>query len=241
MEHDPDVRPSEAIGRNMTFLEIWRERFSKKGPRFESHLREVRELAGLTPEDLAEYCQVSVETITLIEDAKYEPSVVLAEHLASRLNTTVESLFIAYPPSASLSSDSEERLWSQLRRITLWYFYSLLAISLIGANILFQLNEEDAGIAVFALWALGAVAFLIGLSRIPGYWRYSRQQMRAALSKRRFWFAVIGAPIFFATFMVITTRSHDSWQRQILSFFFYAIFWGGWMYWLVYRKVKPKK
>jgi putative transcriptional regulator len=226
----------------MTFVEIWKKRFGKKNPRFECHLREVRELAGITTQELADHCLVSVETIELIERAKYEPSVVLAEHIASQLHTTVESLFTAHPPIPPLSADSEERLWSKMGRVCLWCFFGLLAISLIGANILFQVpNEENAGIALFAIWALGAIAFLIGASRIPGYWRFSRRRNRESTPKRLFWFRVFGTPILFATTMVITTRSNDSWQRQILDFMFYAVFWGGAMYWITFRKVKPKK
>jgi putative transcriptional regulator len=226
----------------MTLIEIWRKRLGKRGPRFESHLREVRELAGLSTQELADQCQVSVETIELIENLKYEPTVVLAEHLASRLNTTVESLFTAYPPTAVISADFEERLRSEVRRVGLWCFIGLLAIALIGANIMFLFtNEGDAGIAVFVLWVVGDIAFLIGVSRISGYWRFSRQRNIASTPKRLFWLRVIGAPIFFATFMVLTVGYHDSIQKKILSFFFYAIFWGGWMYWIQYRKVKPKK
>lgn len=225
----------------MTFSEFWKARFGRKGPRFESHLREKREEAGLTPQDLADHCQVSVETIELIEDARYEPSVVLAEHLARRLDTSVESLFTAHPPTDTLSVDSEERLRAQLGRVGLWCVYGLLAVSLIGANILFQFtNEEDAGIAMCILWVVGDIAFLIGVARISGFWRFSRQRMRASRSKRVFWIQVIGAPILFATFMVFTTATHDPWQRRALSFLYYAVLWGGMMYWFQYRKSKPK-
>jgi putative transcriptional regulator len=227
----------------MSFKEFREKRFGPKGPRFECSLRELREEAGLIPEELAEHCKVSVETIILIEEAKYEPSVVLAVHIVERLNTTVESIFTAHPPTTPFSADFEERLRSQNRRVGAWSFFVLLTLSLIGANILFKFtNEEDAGIALFALWAVGDIAYLIGVTRIPGFWRFNRQRNRIANTKRIFWLRVIGSPILFATIMELFNVNQDhTWQRRLLSFLFYAIFWGGWMYWVQYRKVKPQK
>jgi putative transcriptional regulator len=227
----------------MSLKEFWEKRFGPRGPRFECHLRELREAAGVSVEALAEHCKVSNETITLIEDARYEPSVVLAEHIAGRLNTTVESIFTAHAPFAPFSAGFEERLRSKHRLVGAWSFFILLSVSLIAANILFQYTtEEGAALALGALFFLGDIAYLIGVTRIPGYWRFNRRINRTRNTKRNFWIAVIGSPILFATIMELFNVNRDhTWQRRILSFLFYAIFWGGWMYWVQYRKVKPKK
>jgi putative transcriptional regulator len=229
----------------MSFKEFREKRFGPKGPRFECHLRELREATGLTPEELAEHCKVSVETITLIEDAKYEPSVVLAEHLASYLRSSVESIFIAHPATLTRSAGFEERIRSQNWRVGFWCFYGIIVGSLIGAWVLTNYtNEQNAGIALFAIWGIGAIAYLIGVYLIPGFSRFTRQSNRAIAgrSKRNFWIAVIGCPILFAAFMEAFNVNQDhTWQRRILSFLFYAVGWGGWMYWVQYRKVKPKK
>jgi putative transcriptional regulator len=225
----------------MSLKEFWEKRFGPRGPRLECHLRELREAAGFTPEEIAEHCKVSVETITLIEDARYEPSVVLAEHIASYLNTNVESLFTAHSPFAPFSAGFEERLRSQNWRVGSWCFFILLAISLFGANILLQFtNEQGAGLALGALWALGSIAYLIGATRISGNWRFLRQRNRATSSRRTVWYRVLAGAIFFATLMVLTTDTHDSWQRRILRFLFLAITYGGAMYWMSYRKSKSK-
>lgn len=64
-------------------------------PRYDirSHVREHRQRAALTQEDLAERVGVSRQTILAIERGNYTPSVALAILLARALGTTVESLF----------------------------------------------------------------------------------------------------------------------------------------------------
>lgn len=64
-------------------------------PRYEirSRVRELRLLAGLTQEDLAERIGVSRQTVLAIEKGNYTPSVALALRLALVLETTVEALF----------------------------------------------------------------------------------------------------------------------------------------------------
>jgi len=226
----------------MYLIDVCKERFGKQPPRFESHLREVRELAGLNQGHLAEYCQVSIETIELIENSKYEPSVVLAEHLARCLNTTVETLFTAHPPTGVLSGDSEERIRSQLGRIGLWSSYGMIAASLIGAAILaFLANEQVAGIAVFVVGMLGYIIFLICLGKISGYERYSRRKMKAYGSKFLFWYRLIWTPLIMASAMTLTSKIIHSWQSGIILFLCYALAFGGGFFLLEYRKLKPKK
>lgn len=219
----------------MSFRIFWNRFLGRTAPRFDSHLREVRESAGVSVEELASHCRVSDQTIELIEDARYEPSVVLAEQIARRLNTSVESLFTAHQPTPA---PEEERLKLKLGRAGLWGFYLVIFGSLIAANIFFFEDHEIAGEALGAVWAVGAIFFMILASRIPGFWRFQRQRNRTQ-PKPVYWFAVIGSPILFATLMqFMPSHEGESPAKRIASFFFYAIFWGGWMYWLQYRKVK---
>ena len=58
-----------------------------------SLLKEVRQRASVTQEQLAEAIGVSRQTIISIERGNYTPSVVLALKLAHHFNTPVENLF----------------------------------------------------------------------------------------------------------------------------------------------------
>ena len=59
-----------------------------------NHIREKRKEAGLSQEELASRCGVSRQTITAIENNKYDPTLSLAFALARELDTTVDELFI---------------------------------------------------------------------------------------------------------------------------------------------------
>ncbi len=56
-------------------------------------LKEVREKAGLTQEQLAEKVGVSRQTILFLEKAQYNPSLRLAFGISRALKTPVEKLF----------------------------------------------------------------------------------------------------------------------------------------------------
>lgn len=64
-------------------------------PRHEirSHVREHRQRAGLTQEELAERIGVTRQTVLSIEKGNYTPSVALALRLAGVLGAPVEALF----------------------------------------------------------------------------------------------------------------------------------------------------
>ena len=59
----------------------------------ENKIREMRREKGLLQEQLAKKCGVSRQTINAIENNKYDPTLVLAFHLARELGTTVDALF----------------------------------------------------------------------------------------------------------------------------------------------------
>ncbi len=223
----------------MTIREFWKLRFRDREPRFESHLREKREGAGVTVQELADFCQVSRETIELIEEAKYEPSVVLAEHLSRRLDVSVESLFTAHAPAPVRSADFEERLYLNTRRAGYWSYFGFFALSLLAANVLFQYtNDEIGGMVISGIWAVVTIAFFIAVARIPGYWRYLRKRNREGTPKKIFWMQIIVSPIIFATLMELMSEKNHSLNHRVLSFLYYALLWGGLMYWLKFRKSK---
>lgn len=47
----------------------------------------------MTQQELADKCEVSRQTINMVENNKYDPTLRLAMNLAINLNTTVENLF----------------------------------------------------------------------------------------------------------------------------------------------------
>ena len=60
-----------------------------------NHIRELRKSAKLSQEELAKLCKLSRQTITAIENDKYDPTLQLAFDIASVLDTTVDGLFIS--------------------------------------------------------------------------------------------------------------------------------------------------
>lgn len=58
-----------------------------------NHVKPLRKAMGMSQIDLAKGCQVTRQTISAIENNKYDPSLLLAFNLASMLNTTVDELF----------------------------------------------------------------------------------------------------------------------------------------------------
>ena len=59
-----------------------------------NRIKELRKAAGYRQEDLAAAMGVSRQTIIVIENDKYNPTLELAMKLARHLDTTVEQLFI---------------------------------------------------------------------------------------------------------------------------------------------------
>jgi putative transcriptional regulator len=58
-----------------------------------NRIKELRKLAGLRQEDVAEKTGVTRQTINAIENDKYSPTLELAMRLAKLLHTPVESVF----------------------------------------------------------------------------------------------------------------------------------------------------
>ena len=59
-----------------------------------NRLAEIREKHGIKQEDLAYELEVSRQTISSIENGKYNPSIVLAFKLARYFEMSIEDIFI---------------------------------------------------------------------------------------------------------------------------------------------------
>jgi len=59
-----------------------------------TRIKEFRARYDLTQEELAKQVGVRRETIVFLEKGKYNPSLKLAHHIATVLETTIEELFL---------------------------------------------------------------------------------------------------------------------------------------------------
>lgn len=59
-----------------------------------NNLDKLRKLKGLTQEEFAKELKVSRQTVSAIENGKYNPSLDLAFDIASYFNKTIEEIFI---------------------------------------------------------------------------------------------------------------------------------------------------
>jgi putative transcriptional regulator len=59
-----------------------------------NRLEELRKLAGITQEELADKLEVSRQTIGSLESGRYNPSIQLAFKLAGFFHVTIEQLFL---------------------------------------------------------------------------------------------------------------------------------------------------
>ncbi|AGY78157.1 MULTISPECIES: helix-turn-helix transcriptional regulator [Clostridium] len=57
-------------------------------------IRELRKERKITQEELADFCNVTRQTIISLENGKYNPSIFLAYKIAKIFNMTIEQVFI---------------------------------------------------------------------------------------------------------------------------------------------------
>ncbi|MBG9979527.1 helix-turn-helix transcriptional regulator [Facklamia sp. DSM 111018] len=58
-----------------------------------NNIKEIRLALNLSQKELAQLCDVSRQTINMVENDKYDPSLPLAMKLARSLNRSIEQLF----------------------------------------------------------------------------------------------------------------------------------------------------
>ena len=66
----------------------------KRGAILKNKLEEIRKLKGIKQEELADAMGVSRQTISSLENGRYNPSVILAIKLARYFDMHVEDIFI---------------------------------------------------------------------------------------------------------------------------------------------------
>ena len=68
--------------------------YSNKEGKLKNRLEEIRRQRGIKQEELAEAMKVSRQTISSLENGRYNPSVILAIKLARYFEMKVEDIFI---------------------------------------------------------------------------------------------------------------------------------------------------
>lgn len=59
-----------------------------------NHLEQIRKKHGVKQEELADILEVSRQTISSLENGRYNPSILLAFKIARYFNLTIEDIFI---------------------------------------------------------------------------------------------------------------------------------------------------
>lgn len=59
-----------------------------------NRLEEIRKSQGIKQEELADILEVSRQTISSLENGRYNPSILLAFKIAKYFNLTIEEIFI---------------------------------------------------------------------------------------------------------------------------------------------------
>lgn len=59
-----------------------------------NRLEEIRKARGIRQEELADILEVSRQTISSLENGRYNPSIILAFKIARHFNLSIEEIFI---------------------------------------------------------------------------------------------------------------------------------------------------
>ena len=68
--------------------------FQRRDERLKNRLEEIRKRQGIKQEELADLLEVSRQTISSLENGRYNPSILLAFKIAKYFNLTIEEIFI---------------------------------------------------------------------------------------------------------------------------------------------------
>jgi len=69
----------------------------RKDPRLNNHIREIRKNHQMSQQDLADAVGVRRETISHLEQGKYNPSLLLVMKIAEVFDVTIDALFKKEP------------------------------------------------------------------------------------------------------------------------------------------------
>ena len=75
-------------------IEMESELSVKRGDNLKNRLEEFRKTRGIKQEELAEFLEVSRQTIGSLENGRYNPSIILAFKIAKYFNKSIEEIFI---------------------------------------------------------------------------------------------------------------------------------------------------
>ena len=75
-------------------------------------IEELRNTKGLTQEDFANLMEVSRQTISSLENGKYNPSIFLAYKISKFFNLKIEDVFI-FEETSNKNLTSERKIWNQ--------------------------------------------------------------------------------------------------------------------------------
>lgn len=75
---------------------IWRiaTELLKEGGKMKNKIEAIRQELGIRQEDFAKALGVSRQTISSLENGRYNPSILLAHKIAQYFGTTIEEVFI---------------------------------------------------------------------------------------------------------------------------------------------------
>ena len=66
----------------------------KKGDEMKNRIEEIRNACGIRQDELAKLMGVSRQTISSLENGRYNPSILLAHNIAKYFGMTIEEVFI---------------------------------------------------------------------------------------------------------------------------------------------------
>lgn len=158
----------------------------KKLPKklFVNNLRDTRENLQLMVQQVADYGNVTPETIEKIEAGEYTPSVVLALRIAELLSRPVAEVF-PLPEPETVPPVKEERIEHEAARASSMVLLTAGLTALFAGFVLeFIPSTEIIGYTLFGVWAVLALAYLTAQSLVKGQRRWSLKVARQTSRKK---------------------------------------------------------
>jgi len=73
---------------------LWKARFTLEVVRLKNRLEAIRKERGVRQEELADALAVTRQTISSLENGRYNPSIILAFKIARHFEMSIEEIFI---------------------------------------------------------------------------------------------------------------------------------------------------